>query len=147
MTLHQPKTNQIQLKNLSQVLKGGPINAYSNDGDERKTRLHYTCKRILATLAKDIGLKDGTYRVTSNMGGIAVCGEISLVTPFFRVHLDDGYMMKGQFYYRKETEDNQPGFTASTRNRWWKLADLISNYPAFVEECRKVMTEPNTIER
>ena len=61
------------------------VNGYSNDGAARKAKLHKYGKLFLKELANKIGLPENTYDIRSNMGGVAVSGEVTL-------HADTIYM-------------------------------------------------------
>jgi hypothetical protein len=54
----------------------------SNDDKER---FHRVAKRLLRSLAKDMGLAVGSFEIRSNMGGPATSGEISLQHDDFRI--------------------------------------------------------------
>jgi hypothetical protein len=58
------------------------INAYSVEGQLKKTQFHTAGKKFLKSLALELGLED--FVVRSNLGGMAVSGEITL-------HSDDFY--------------------------------------------------------
>ncbi len=59
---------------LDQILK----NSLSYCDPALKKKFHSTAKKFLKELAKQIGLKPEDYDLRSNMGGIAVSGEITL---------------------------------------------------------------------
>ena len=47
-------------------------------GDGTKLRYHSLGRRVLRAVAKELGLQSGTYDIRSNLGGIAVLGEVIL---------------------------------------------------------------------
>jgi hypothetical protein len=57
---------------------------------ELKAEFHKAAKRCLRRLVKELGLQKGEYDLRSNMGGIAVSGEITL-------HTDWCYVQVSQF--------------------------------------------------
>lgn len=61
------------------------VNAYSDSGACAKEAMHKQGKTFLRKLAAELGLEKGAYDVRSNMGGIAVSGEVTL-------HSDDLYV-------------------------------------------------------
>ena len=61
------------------------VNAYSDSGAALKDAFHKQGKVFLTRLAKTLGLLDVSYEVRSNLGGVAVSGEVTL-------HSDDIYI-------------------------------------------------------
>ena len=86
-----------------------------------KAVFHRTSKVVLKALAQAMGLKEGTYDIRSNMGGIAVSGEITL-------HGEDLYVQFSQYdmgiLYRscKGRQDYSGG--ANQWMQWHGLNDL-----------------------
>ena len=68
----------------------------------RKQVFHKTGKRLLRRIADELGLAKGQYDVRSNLGGIAVSGEITLHTETLYLQLSQGILMRGsvQVLYR-----------------------------------------------
>jgi hypothetical protein len=58
--------------------------------EERKRRFHAEARRRLTALAKELGLRPGSYDLRSNLGGIAVSGEITL-------HHEEVYIQVSQY--------------------------------------------------
>lgn len=65
------------------------INAYSDEGQTAKDTLHSAGKSFLRALADDLGLAKGEFDVRSNLGGIAVAGEVTLHGESIYVQLSD----------------------------------------------------------
>jgi hypothetical protein len=63
------------------------VNAYSEAGRIKKEVFHKEGKKFLKNLAEELGLKKGDYDLRSNMGGIAVSGEVTLHTDKLYVQL------------------------------------------------------------
>lgn len=61
------------------------LNAYSDSGEAAKTAFHRDGKAFLRKVAKELGLQPDEYRLSNNVAGIAVSGEVTL-------HTDDLYM-------------------------------------------------------
>lgn len=59
------------------TLLASGLNSYSTEADERKQRFHIDGKKFLKELAKEIGVADQC-DIRSNMGGMAVSGEVTL---------------------------------------------------------------------
>lgn len=69
--------------------KGRNINAYSDAGFELKATFHAQGKAFLTKLAKLLDLPAGSFEVRSNLGGVAVSGEVTL-------HSDDLYLQMSE---------------------------------------------------
>lgn len=54
------------------------VNAYTEAGRIKKETFHKEGKKFLKSLAEMLGLKKGEFDLRSNMGGIAVSGEVTL---------------------------------------------------------------------
>lgn len=63
------------------------INAYSNEGHARKCAFHRDGRRFLKRLAAELNLARGSFEVRSNLGGIAVSGEVTLHSDTLYVQL------------------------------------------------------------
>lgn len=101
-----------------------------------KNEFHRQGKRVARFLAKKLGLAKGTFDVRSNMGGIAVSGEIT-------IHGDKIYVQLFQscfgpdhgFLYRKcNGRKDYVGLT----NRYMKWEELL-NFDRAVEKIRNEM--------
>lgn len=71
------------------------INAYSTAGAEAKAYFHSAGKKFLREVAKELDLPKGTFEVRSNMGGIAVSGEVTLHSDTLYVQLSESCMRPG----------------------------------------------------
>lgn len=65
------------------------VNAYTDAGHEAKQFLHREGRRFLKALAKEVGIPAGTFDIRSNMGGIAVSGEVTLHSDTLYVQLSE----------------------------------------------------------
>jgi hypothetical protein len=63
------------------------VNAYTDEGHLKKEAFHKEGKKFLKNLAAEMGLEKGEFDVRSNMGGIAVSGEVTLHTDKLYVQL------------------------------------------------------------
>lgn len=54
------------------------VNAYTEAGRIKKEAFHKEGKKFLKDLAEMLGLKKGEFDLRSNMGGVAVSGEVTL---------------------------------------------------------------------
>lgn len=89
--------------------------------ENAKKEFHRLGKLVARKIAKDLGLVKGTYSISSNMGGIAVSGEITL-------HAQDIYIQFSQntflnlFMYRY---CNGPKDFTGGINRWMHWKQLL----------------------
>ena len=104
--------------------------AYNQD---RKNEYHRLTRQYLAYIAKLLGLLKGSFEIRSNMGGIAVCGEITL-------HADDVYVQFGHEamgLILARTCNGRRDFTGG-RNQWISPGCIDDPF-RFAEEVAKVM--------
>jgi hypothetical protein len=98
------------------------VNGYSDAGEASKKSFHLKGKKFLAELARALGVSVGTYSVRSNVGGVAVSGEVTLHTDNIYIQLSDYFGQPGiSMMYRSCT--SQKDYTGG-RNHTVKLADL-----------------------
>lgn len=117
------------------------IDAYSNVGADKKDAFHRAGKKFLRELAAEIGLNKGEFDIRSNMGGIAVSGEITLHGESIYVQLSESCMHRGtSIMYR--TCNGRKDYSGGT-NRWMKISDLQDSdiLDRFLLECRKMTKE------
>ena len=78
------------------------INAYSAEGHERKCAFHRDGRRFLKGLAGALDLARGSFEVRSNLGGIAVSGEVTLHSDTLYVQIAEGLVWPDvQILYRR----------------------------------------------
>lgn len=78
------------------------IDAYSEAGAARKKKYHSIARRKLRKLANLLGLTAKDYRLDTNRGGIAVCGETTLHTDTLYVQVSQSCMGRGnEILFRK----------------------------------------------
>jgi hypothetical protein len=90
---------------------------------EAKERFHKEGQQLLRTIAGKMGLNEDEYEVRSNLGGIAVSGEVTLHTTKVYVQLSQSSISSSHgFMYRscKGMKDYTGG-----RNRWMKWSELV----------------------
>ena len=71
------------------------INEYSDMGAARKHAFHKDGRRFLRRLAAAVGLPKGSFDVRSNLGGIAVSGEVTLHSDTLYVQLYESVCRSG----------------------------------------------------
>lgn len=62
----------------------------------RKQAFHRAGKRLLKRIADQLGLTKGLYDLRSNLGGIAVSGEVTLHTDTLYLQLSQGVLWRGE---------------------------------------------------
>ncbi len=70
---------------ISRALCATGLNGYSDEGAQAKQAFHREGLRFLRALAKALNFPAGSFDVRSNLGGVAVSGEVTL-------HSDDLYV-------------------------------------------------------
>ena len=86
---------QVQTANTLGDLSSERISAYDVAGNHRKEKYHSMARRKLRKLANLMGLTAKDYRLSTNKGGIAVCGETTLHTDTLYVQVSQSCMGKG----------------------------------------------------
>lgn len=89
-----------------------------------KAAFHSEGKAVLRKLAKALGLTPGTYDIRSNMGGIAVSGEVTLHGENLYVQFAQSFGGNNGFMWR--TCKGRKDYTGGRNNwsQWEALADL-----------------------
>lgn len=67
------------------------INAYTDAGASKKDCLHREGKKFLKAIVKELGIPAGTFDIRSNMGGVAVSGEVTLHSERLYVQLSETF--------------------------------------------------------
>jgi hypothetical protein len=82
-------------KNTAALSRLTKIDAYSDAGAARKETFHRTGKAWLRQLAKQLGMAPSTFGIRSNLGGIAVSGEVTLHAETLYVQLSESCLRPG----------------------------------------------------
>lgn len=100
---------QLEVKNANNLrtLASEHIDAYSRAGDSRKIKYHRMAKRQLRRLAKVLGLEGSQFRLDTNMGGIAVCGETTLHTDTLYVQVSQSCLGPGHEIMFRQCESRE----------------------------------------
>lgn len=112
------------------------------DNPELKERFHKVGRQAARCLATMLGLQKGTYDVRSNMGGIAVSGEITLHGERIYVQFAQSACGPGMgFMFRACL--GRKDYTG--RCNHWMEWDALARDDSWVKEIKRVMeTESNT---
>lgn len=92
--------NQTKINDFVRLATGEPIDAYSDAGAQRKRMFHTLGKSVARMLAAELDLPAGSYDIRSNLGGIAVCGEVTLHGEWIYVQLSQTPTGGHRFMYR-----------------------------------------------
>jgi len=117
-----------------ELAEGITICGYSDQEQAVKEEFHRQGKRLLRVIAKRMSLPRGSYEVRSNMGGVAVCGEVTLHGEHIYIQLSQSCLGKDFGFMYRYVRDRRD-YTGGT-NRWmaWtKLMDLDENIHHFQE--------------
>ena len=112
------------------------VNAYTNEGDAAKTAFHKEGKAFLRALASEIGLVPGTFDVRSNLGGVAVSGEVTLHADTLYVQLSESCVSPGiSVMYR--TCKGRKDYTGGSNNFVsMQNLQLATRQEEFIRSCR-----------
>lgn len=98
-----------------------------------KANFHRLGKAALRAIAKDLGLQKGTYSIRSNMGGIAVSGEVTLHSDNLYIQFSQSTVMvysRPAFMFR--SVKSQKDYTGGV-NHWMSYLDLL-DYPQAIKK-------------
>ena len=98
-----------------------------------KAKFHREGKKVLGEIAKKLGLAPGTFDIRSNMGGIAVSGEVTLHGENIYIQFIQGFSNRFMFRSCKGRKDYCGG-----PNNFVEYESL-SNLDAVCERFRRVM--------
>ena len=106
-----------------QALLAQDTNGYSDQASEAKTAFHAKGQAFLKNLAKELGLKPGEFDVRSNLGGIAVSGEVTLHADHLYVQLGESCTARGigMLFRGCDSRKDYCGHT----NNWLTMAAFV----------------------
>ena len=117
------------------------IDAYTDNGASIKALFHSKGKTFLRNLAKELGLPKGSYDIRSNMGGIAVSGEVTLHGESLYVQLSESCVGGPGVGILYRSCKGRKDYTGGTNN--WATIGNLKKYPheleRFVENCKRLM--------
>lgn len=117
------------------------INAYTDRGHRAKRSLHSAGRAFLQRLARDLGLRTQDRDIRSNLGGIAVSGEVTLHSDRLYVQLSESCVGAAGVSVLYRTCSGRSDYCGH-QNRFKHTKDLAKpdRYDWFVAELRQ-MTE------
>jgi hypothetical protein len=105
--------------------------------EENKAVFHRLGKQVLKQVAIDLGLQEGTFEVRSNLGGIAVSGEVTLHGDKIYVQISQSCMGRdGDILYRscKGRKDYTGGM-----NNFMGVSTLVNEYKRAIQNFKEVI--------
>ena len=89
--------------------------------DAKKRRFHRLGKAVMRMIVRELGLGESEYSISSNMGGMAVSGEVILHSDHLYVQFSQSAFLHDAFMYR--TCDGRKDFCGGM-NHWYKYSKL-----------------------
>ena len=135
-------TSPSMILNIGAGLTTRDINAYSDEGALRKAAFHKEAKQFLKSLAKALALRTGSFDIRSNLGGIAVSGEITLHHERLYVQLSESALQPGvSILYRacQGRKDYSGG-----QNHFYAIGSLANSegQAKFWSHCTRILSAP-----
>ena len=118
------------------VYRSGHIDASSEWKSALKTIFHSESMKLLKCVAYQLGLKPNQYKVSSNLSGVAGCGEITLHTDSLYVQISQRSAQGLDILYRSCNGRKDYGGSHS-RNNWFAFHDL-DNMPRVIKAFKRV---------
>jgi hypothetical protein len=97
------------------------VKADASYNETNKAAFHSESKKVLRALAKALKLEKGQFDLRSNMGGIAVSGEVTLHSDNLYIQFQQSVLGGTQFMWR--TCKGRKDYTGG-QNQWMKWDDL-----------------------
>lgn len=120
---------------LSQLAVLREVNSYSGAGDQRKNAMHRCGRAFLRQVAKDLGLPKGSYDLRSNLGGMAVSGEVTLHTERLYLQISESPVGGGGVSILARSCRGRNDYVGG-QNNWHPLARIAQGgYPGFLAQC------------
>ena len=119
------------LRDFIRLAKGGDVTVGEGDPNHEnphsytKLKFHRMGKRVLKAVAEEMGLQSGSFDIRSNLGGVAVSGEIMLHGESIYIVFSQGCMGNSFMYRQCNGRKDYTGMA----NHWMdydNLADLFA---------------------
>lgn len=123
-------------KTIADLAPMANINGYDDRAAAVKRSFHSLGRRLLKDLASELRMPAGSYEIRSNLGGVAVSGEVTLHHEGLYVQLSDNMGAGAHVLYRtcKSRRDHSGGM-----NHWMSLSRMTVAEESFVGHCRALM--------
>lgn len=130
------------LRDLANITPG--IDAYSSSGSAKKEALHSRGKSFLRALAKELDIDAGTFDVRSNLGGIAVSGEVTLHSNNIYIQMSESCIGRGGVGILYRSCKGRKDYCGGPNN-FIDAADLHKGaLPGFIAKCKSII-EQNSV--
>ncbi|MBC8737082.1 hypothetical protein F6X40_09705 [Paraburkholderia sp. UCT31] len=122
------------------LLQQGELNAYSEEGHARKAEFHKDGAKFLRSLAAELELPKGSYDVRSNLGGIAVSGEVTLHHERLYMWMQESLGSRGRVILTYRSCEGRKDYSGGRNNDVYvaNLADP-DRLEEFLSRCRSIL--------
>jgi hypothetical protein len=130
------------LLNIGAGLTTRNIDAYSDEGALRKAAFHKEGKQFLKSLAKALALRPGSFDIRSNLGGIAVSGEVTLHHERLYVQLSESAIQPGVSILYRSCQGRKD--YSGGQNHFCAIGSLTSSdgQTKFWAHCTRILSAP-----
>jgi hypothetical protein len=131
------------LRDFIRLAKGGDVTAGEGDPNHEnphsytKLKFHRLGKRVLKAVAEEMGLQSGSFDIRSNLGGVAVSGEIILHGESIYIVFSQGGMGTQDFMYRKCS--GRKDYTGMANH--WMDYDNLADLPTACQEFKRTANQ------
>lgn len=134
------------MQNVPAYFATNGFNSYSDSGHDLKERFHRAAKKVLKSLAQEIGLPDGSYDIRSNKGGIAVSGEVTLHGEHIYVQMYESSFGNGGIEMMYRSCKSRKDYSGDQNYFVKNVLDLndSARRAQFVATCRKLISKYET---
>jgi hypothetical protein len=109
------------------------LNSELSYNEQNKKEFHRVGKKVLKQIAEAMGLSKDNYDIRSNMGGIAVSGEVMLFSDSLHIYIQQGSFE--DIMYRHVS--NRKDYTGDT-NCWMSCDYLVCKFNDAIAEFKRV---------
>lgn len=105
---------------------------------ETKSLFHSQAKSVLRALAKELELPAKSYDIRSNMGGVAVSGEITLHAGNIYIQISESFCSRGVSFLVRSCKSRRD-YTGGCNN----FVKLENASEKLVETCKRILDNPS----
>lgn len=116
------------------------INGYSVEANAAKETFHSEGRKFLKSLAKEIGMPEGSYEIRSNKAGMAVSGEVTLHGETLYVQLSESVVGRPGVGILYRTCEGRKDYRGGNNN-WAEMSDLARDpgfLDTFINRCKSL---------
>jgi hypothetical protein len=106
--------------------------------DTAKKVFHRRARAVCRDIAEALKLTKDNYEIRSNLGGIAVSGEVTLHGDAIYIQFSQGAISRefGDIMYRRVA--NRKDYTGG-KNHWMRVERLVEDFDSAIEDFQDVM--------